>query len=79
MIRSKWRLTSVTDYGSSRKMKFSPVCADDIPENQRFHKYTPSGDMEMTVTNEAIYDQFVVGKCYYFDQTPVPETEPAKS
>lgn len=68
-VRCKMKCTEVTQYeGTTRKVVFSAVCADEVPENQRYHKYTPNGRIELSITNPDVsYD---VGKCYYFDSTP---------
>jgi len=51
----------------SREYHFDAVCADEVPENQRFHKATPSGKLSMYVDNAAA--SFEPGKSYYLDFT----------
>lgn len=70
-VRCKMKCTEVTNFeGGHRKVVFAAVCADEVPENQRYHKYTPNGRIELTITNPNVsYD---VGAFYYFDSTPVP-------
>jgi hypothetical protein len=70
-VRAKFRCTSVTSYegGSShRRYTFCAVGADHVPENQRFHKATPSGTLEIYVDNPAV--SFEPGKSYYLDFSP---------
>jgi hypothetical protein len=51
-----------------RIYEFNAVCADEVPENQRYHKYTPSGTLLISVDNPEV--KFEVGKSYYLDFTP---------
>lgn len=51
----------------SREYHFDAVGADEVPENQRFHKATPSGKLSMYVDNHAV--SFEPGKSYYLDLT----------
>lgn len=44
---------------------------ESIPEDQRFQKATPTGRMEMQIDNPAALEQFVPGKTFYLDFTPV--------
>lgn len=74
-VRGKFKLTEVThvEYNAdARKLRFGAVCNDNTEENAKFHKYTPSGEISMTVDNPAAADQFVLGKEYYVDFSPVP-------
>lgn len=71
-VRAKFRCTSVTQFASGsggassvRQFKFNAVCADEVPENARFHRATPNGSLEITVDNPDV--QFEPGKCYYLD------------
>ena len=45
-IRAKFTVQSVTQFSynkDQRAVKLSAVAADGIPENERYHKYTPQG------------------------------------
>ncbi|NEI60924.1 hypothetical protein [Rhizobium leguminosarum] len=42
----------------------------DEEANKSWSKYTPSGKIEMSVTNPAAIDKFEKGKAYYIDFTP---------
>lgn len=48
---------------------FAAVCADEVEENQRFHKYTPSGELKIMVDNPEV--KFKLGRQYYLDFTEV--------
>lgn len=71
-VRAKFTLDSITKHrwGTTTVLKFQAVCADEVPENQRYHKYTPSGSLEISVDNPAAVEQFELGKSYYLDFTP---------
>lgn len=53
------------------KLYFQPVVGDGSKENESFSKYTPSGSLEMTVTNPALIGQIKIGDTFYLDFTRV--------
>jgi hypothetical protein len=64
-VRAKFRVSSVTDYGFTKQVKLVAVGDDGIPENQRYHKATPSGTIELTIDNPSASDQFrPQAECY---------------
>jgi hypothetical protein len=76
-ILAKFRCTAEVNRVHSRNadaqktVEFTAVYDDGIPENQRFHKYTPSGRIELQVNNEAV--DFEPGAEYYVTFTKVPK------
>lgn len=68
-VRAKFKVVSVTSFDSStyKAVKLQAIGADDIPENQRYHKYTPSGSIEILIDNPPASDQLAVGKVFYVD------------
>jgi hypothetical protein len=48
-----------------RVYSFAAVCNDGTPENERYHRYTPSGSIEITVDNPSV--SFEPGKFYFVD------------
>jgi hypothetical protein len=70
-VRAKFRVQSVTDFGNVKQVKLVPVTDDGIPENERFHKYTPSGSLEMTIDNPPAADYFKPQHEYYLDSMSV--------
>jgi hypothetical protein len=42
---------------------------ESIPEEQRFQKATPSGDIKMVIDNEAALAEFAPGKKFYVEFT----------
>ncbi len=72
-VRAKFTLDTISrNQHGSALFTFVAVGDDGIPENQRFHRYTPSGKLEMVVTNPAVIESFQLGQSYYLDFTPVP-------
>jgi hypothetical protein len=71
-VRAKFTVSSVTKYvGESATAKFNCTYDKSIPEDQRFCAATPSGSMEMFITNPAVLQQFFPGRAFYVDFTPV--------
>lgn len=76
-VRAKFRCTSIKknwNYGAPGT-DGNPVVTlsaeyDTSLEDQSFAKSTPSGHIEIYVTNPAASDQFVLGRQYYIDITP---------
>lgn len=68
-VRAKFKVQSVTDYGQVQQVKLTAVTDDGIPENQRYHKYTPSGEMMLSIDNPSASEQFKPGKSFYVDFT----------
>lgn len=74
-VRAKVKLNEITSHAWNPNVKtfrFSAVCDDGTPENQKFQKYTPSGSIELMVDNPAVEAQFSLGGEFYVDFEPVP-------
>ncbi|MEV7804974.1 hypothetical protein AB0O28_18695 [Microbispora sp. NPDC088329] len=54
-----------------RTYRFSPQYDHSIPEDRRYAKYTPIGELRIQVDNPNV--SFEPGKDYYLDFTPVDE------
>ncbi len=63
--RCKFTCHSVTDFGETQEVKFTPVVNDSCTENKEFWKWTPSGLLEFHTLNKSI--KFFPGKEYYLD------------
>lgn len=66
--------TSTDGSVSSESISMSPVFADNYGpngenEDNDFARYTPSGNLQMVITNPALFDTMVVGEKYYLDFT----------
>ncbi|QDY06177.1 hypothetical protein FJK98_02535 [Micromonospora sp. HM134] len=76
-IRAKFRCNSVefrgdpTDEATSRSYKLTAVYDTSTPENERFTKATPWGELTIAVDNPAA--RFEVGATYYLDFTPTED------
>ena len=69
-VRAKFRVSGIKHlYWSqtAREIEMQAVMADEVPENQRYHKYTPSGTLTITIDNPPASDFFELGKEYYLD------------
>jgi len=73
--RAKFRCQSVEsfspDLSGPRTYRFSAQYDDSVPEDQRYARYTPSGELRIAVDNPAV--SFELGQAYYLDFTPVNE------
>lgn len=74
-VRAKFRCTSVETFqaGAARTFRFAAEYDADLPEDQRYARYTPSGELRITVDNPNV--DFEPGKSYYLDFTPVEVTD----
>lgn len=66
-MRAKFYVTSVTDYGHSKQATLSAQYSSGKPEDNEFAAATPSGKIEITISNPAAMDYLKVGKKYYVD------------
>lgn len=56
-----------------RTYEFQAMYDADVPEDQRYAKYTPSGSLKITVDNPNV--TFELGQQYYLDFTPAEVSE----
>lgn len=75
-LRAKFKVVSVetpVDYSDQRVLTLE-ACIDESGDNKDWSKWTPSGRLEMTVTNEAAFpkiDGLDAGDVYWVDLSPV--------
>lgn len=72
-IRAKFvvqKIAQVSWNAETRIVTLGAQYDQTIPEDQRFQKATPSGQLEMTIDNPAAVAQLGLGKAYYLDLTP---------
>jgi len=72
-VRAKMQLQEVTSVqwsAGTKILKFQTSYDPTIPEDQRFTKATPSGQITMQVDNPAALEQLKLGEFYYVDFTP---------
>lgn len=70
-MRAKFQVRSVTKFPYSEEVNAVPVCDDGTPENEKFNKATPCGELKMSITNPTAMGFLQPGKEYYLDFTPV--------
>ena len=75
MMRAKMKIESVERFDTSERLKMRPVCkpggypADGSDEDNTFAKFSPSGSLELTITNPNLIGKFNPGEAYYLDFT----------
>lgn len=84
-MRAKMYISKIEQYQSQEVLKFNCVAKsggypdDGSDEDNTFAKFSPSGELSLTVANPALIGQFKVGQKYYLDfteadvETPVTE------
>lgn len=76
-MRAKVKLNSIQPNMGSETLTFNPVCKSGaypdtgLDEDNSFAKYSPSGQLVLTVANPALLGKFKVGETYYVDFTLV--------
>ena len=78
-VRALFRCSSVThqkntprpDENTVRRFKFDAMYDDGVPEHERYARYTPSGELNITVDNPSV--DWEVGKLYFLDFTEAEE------
>lgn len=71
MIRAKFKCVEIRKYEGVEQPVLRPVYGDG-EENKAFSAATPSGELNMWITNQAAFGKFVIGKSYYIDVTEAP-------
>lgn len=78
-VTAKFHCHANSDPGWSdqaRIVRLSPVYGPEGTENAEWSKYTPAGYLEMTITNPAAFEQFVVGHDYSLHLVDVTDASP---
>jgi hypothetical protein len=73
-MRAKFKVTKLEDFGSGQQLCMNPVCADKFgpngeSEDNDFARYTPNGELTMTITNPDLFGKLIPGEKYYLDFT----------
>lgn len=75
LMRAKIQVQSILGWEGGEVIKATPVCknepysSDGLDENNTFSKFTPSGLIELTITNPALLGQINEGDQFYVDFT----------
>lgn len=75
-VRAKFYVVKRTEHAhadSQVDVLLRPVVRGE--DNKSWAKYTPSGELTMTILNKDASDQFVAGGEFYVDFTPAPKGE----
>lgn len=81
-MRCKFRATSVRHVASNwsaqskveQEQEEVVLSAVGGPENEPWSRYTPYGELKLTVTNNKAFGEIKGGQDYYIDITPVENT-----
>ena len=72
--RAKMVVTETKDAGGGSKAVTLECRYDEtIPEDRRFFQYTPSGKLDMLISNTAVLAQMEPGAAFYVELTPIPK------
>lgn len=78
MMRAKMKITDIKTHNETyEELRFSAVSkndgypADGSDENNSFAKWTPTAELNMSITNPTLIGKFTVGQEFYLDFTPV--------
>lgn len=74
-VRGKFTVSSVTNLSATStyvNVKLRAVYSNS-PEDNSYSAATPSGSIEMTITNPAAVEQLPIGAQFYVDFTAVTE------
>lgn len=76
-VRAKFEVVSITDKGANnpKVVKLAARYDMSIPEDRRFQKATPWGEIELHIENPTALAQLQIGKGYYIDLTPIEVAE----
>jgi hypothetical protein len=78
-VRAKVRVTgrhestSIQKDGGVQQVTVTMLPVYDEGENSQWSKYTPSGELRLTITNPDAYNQFKLGKAFFVDFSEVAE------
>lgn len=79
-MRAKVSVTDITKpYDGAEEVKFVPVVSGESfgpngeSENNTYARYTPSGDIKLTITNPELHGKFTRGQEFYVDFTEAPK------
>ena len=72
-MRAKMSVSQVTDFGgNNQKVNMAPVCSKSFgpngeSEDNTFARYSPSGSLELTITNPDLKGKIKPGQKFYVD------------
>lgn len=79
-MRAKVAIRDVTKpYEGAEEVRMVPVVSNENfgpngeSENNTYSRWTPSGEIKLTITNPALHGQFTTGQEFYVDFTPAEQ------
>lgn len=78
-MRAKFQIHSVTQSAGSEQLKLGAVCGkapygpQGESEDNTFARYTPSGELTLSITNPDLLGKFTPGQKFYLDFTQAAE------
>lgn len=76
VMRAKMKISNIVRGEGYEQLTLNAVCksgsypADGMDEDNTFAKFSPSGELKLTVANPALLGTFNPGEKYYVDFTP---------
>lgn len=66
----KFRCSHVKDFGTAEEVRLDAQYDQTLDEDRRFAQASPSGHLEVVISNPAVRGFFQPGKTYYLEATP---------
>jgi hypothetical protein len=79
MMRAKMQIHSVTQFQGTEQIKLSAVCGkapfgnEGESEDNTYARWTPSGELSLTISNPNLIGKFKPGQKFYIDFTEASE------
>jgi len=64
-VKAKFWVQNIQDYDEGAKSVSLSACIDGSEENKEWSKYTPSGSIQMHISNPSAAEQFKIGDEFY--------------
>jgi len=71
-VRAKFKVSQVMHTEAGNSIQLIPVSVGS-EENKEFYRYTPSGQIELSIVNQESASFFEVGQEYYVDFSLAPK------
>lgn len=74
-MRAKFQVNKVEQFAESERVFMNAVASKSYPpdgsdEDNTYAKFSPSGNLELTIANPALRGKVQAGKTFYLDFTP---------
>ena len=77
VIKAKIHVSKVTKTAYAETIEAAPVCSSDPNDpNKSWSEATPSGSVELCITNKQVFGHFVPGEEYLLTFEHVPKEAP---